>query len=332
MILYGIDTKDISVVVQGAIDPKNTRLCLRSIRKYLPEAEIILSTWEGTEISSFDFDVEILNKDPGGVKDINTSFVNNLNRQIISSKNGIIKSNRKYCLKIRNDLVLKSNKFLKYINKYPIRNENFSFFEARVIFCSIFFKKYLGTIANDVTPVPFHISDWLMFGLQSDLLKLFDINLAQEPENTNYLIDNEIFTVRPNLFGASHQYAPEQYILYNSIKQNNNNFITSNFKHILAYNSEHLDFYEKFVANNCIILDPYQFSIYCSKKDGVDPYFTWTTNYLSLPYYIFEGLYRHDVFLEDYIIHCDKSYKIPRYVIARNKLYFTFNKFFEKRR
>ena len=50
MIINGIDTNDISVVVQGAIDQINTPKCLRSIRKRLPGAEIILSTWEGSPI------------------------------------------------------------------------------------------------------------------------------------------------------------------------------------------------------------------------------------------------------------------------------------------
>ena len=45
-----INSKDISVVVQGAIDKENTPKCLESIRKYLPDAEIILSTWEGSEV------------------------------------------------------------------------------------------------------------------------------------------------------------------------------------------------------------------------------------------------------------------------------------------
>lgn len=39
-------SNDITVVVQGAIDRKLTPKCLKSIRKHLPDAEIILSTWE----------------------------------------------------------------------------------------------------------------------------------------------------------------------------------------------------------------------------------------------------------------------------------------------
>ena len=65
MIINGIDTNDISVVVQGAIDQINTPKCLRSIRKRLPGAEIILSTWEGSPIDGLDYDKLVLNKDPG---------------------------------------------------------------------------------------------------------------------------------------------------------------------------------------------------------------------------------------------------------------------------
>ncbi|TXJ44182.1 hypothetical protein EPJ70_08075 [Brachyspira aalborgi] len=63
MVINIIDTKDISVVVQGAIDKGYTPLCLKSIRKYLPESEIILSTWEGSDVENLDYDVLVLNKD-----------------------------------------------------------------------------------------------------------------------------------------------------------------------------------------------------------------------------------------------------------------------------
>ena len=66
MIVGGIDTKDISVVVQGAVDKENTPRCLKSLRKHLPGAEVILSTWEGTNTDGLDYDVVLYNQDPGG--------------------------------------------------------------------------------------------------------------------------------------------------------------------------------------------------------------------------------------------------------------------------
>ena len=51
-----INPKDVSVVVQGAVDAKHTPRCLASIRKYLPGAYIILSTWEGQKVEGLDCD------------------------------------------------------------------------------------------------------------------------------------------------------------------------------------------------------------------------------------------------------------------------------------
>ena len=89
-----IQSSEISVVVQGAIDQNNTPLCITSIRKYLPKAEIILSTWEGSDTENLDYDILVLNKDPGGYRDICTKFVNNLNRQLVSTSNGIKKASK----------------------------------------------------------------------------------------------------------------------------------------------------------------------------------------------------------------------------------------------
>ena len=331
MIYYGINTEDISVVVQGAVDKKNTPLCLKSVRKHLPGAEIILSTWKGTDTHGLDYDQLVLSDDPGGVKDKKNKFVNNLNRQIVSTQSGLASSERTYCFKMRSDLVLTSNSFLKHMNLYPKRDKKRIFFKERVLFCSMFFKKYLGEVAHTVMPTPFHISDWLMFGLREDIMKLFDISPAKEPENTDYFYNNKPRTIRPYYFGALHQYAPEQYILYRSLKKHLPNKDVVEFDNILSFSGENIKYYEEFVASNCIILNPYQIKIYCAKDNGMDPYKAWTLNYLSLPYFVFEGLYSHEVFLEDYIKYCDENYMIPSSVKIRKFFYCMLNKYFEKR-
>jgi len=329
MIVNGIDTKDISVVVQGAIDAKNTELCLKAIRKHLPGAEIILSTWEGSNVDGLIYDQLVLNTDPGATKNIKSGMPNNMNRLITSSYNGLLTSKKKYCLKLRSDLVLISHKFLKYANKFPKRDDKYTFFKNRMIFCSAYFKKYLGEVAYEVTPAPYHISDWLMFGLREDVTMLFDIDLAKEPENTSYLKDNDITTIKPIIFGSTERYSAEQYIFYQSLKKHYNGEIRE-FKNITDFCGDDMILSEKLVANNCIILEPYQFSVYCAKKDGIVPYYSWTTNFLSVHYALFEGLYRHDVFLDDYIKHCDSEFHIPKSVSLRLWIYLNFHKFFEK--
>ena len=60
-----ITSRDISVVVQGPIHKTRTKKCLQSIRKNLPAAEIILSTWQNSSVNGMDFDILVANEDPG---------------------------------------------------------------------------------------------------------------------------------------------------------------------------------------------------------------------------------------------------------------------------
>jgi hypothetical protein len=86
-----INTDGLSVIVQGAIHSEFTPLCLQSIRKYLPDAEIILSTWEGSNVDGLEYDILILNEDPGYKKHCRD---NNTNRQLVSIQGGLKKVSR----------------------------------------------------------------------------------------------------------------------------------------------------------------------------------------------------------------------------------------------
>lgn len=323
MVVNGVDTRDISVIVQGAIDKINTPLCFKSLRKYLPGAEIIFSTWEGTNADGLICDQIIYNQDPGGWRDRRSGFLNNLNRQLVSSKNGIKAASKKYCIKVRSDIIFRSNHFLKYVGKFPKRDPEYKVFQDRVIFCSFFFKRYLGEVQYAVHPVPFHLSDWFAFGLREDILMLYDIPLAKEPENTNYLNTHNICTARFNMFGASHQYAPEQYIFLNCVRKV---LQIPSFKNIVEYTSENISFSDKVVASNCIVLNPSQMNIYCG-KNGIDPYRTWSKNELRLPPYVWEGLYRYDIFVKEYKKYCDPGYSIPADALRQKKRYLRWRNF-----
>lgn len=45
-----ISKNDISIILQGSIIKTETLKCLKSIRKFLPDSEVILSTWQGAEV------------------------------------------------------------------------------------------------------------------------------------------------------------------------------------------------------------------------------------------------------------------------------------------
>ena len=224
MIISGINTKDISVVVQGAVDEVNTPVCLKSIRKHLNGTKIILSTWQETNVDGLDYDEVIFNEDPGSTKDDYTCLLNNMNRQFRSTQNGLRTVNTKYAIKIRSDIILESSNFLKYFGMFAKRNKKYKIFGHRVLFCSYFFKRYLGDTLSYIQPVPLHMSDWFAFGYTSDIQEIFDIELVKEPEYTNYLLIHDDIKPMERVYFASYRFPPEQYLLLNCVRRHFNDF------------------------------------------------------------------------------------------------------------
>lgn len=305
-----IDSKDISVVVQGAVDKDITPKCLESIRKYLPEAEIILSTWEGTDVSGLEYDIVLLNKDPGAFLFGEGDKKNNNNRMILSTSNGLSIVNRKYTLKIRSDMILLNNNICKIKDKYS-RISKYRLFKNRIIVNDTYSIKYEENSYGEKHWRPFHISDWLFFGLTSDIKILFNIPLAKEPETSRYF---EIHKMPKNKFHRfphlKWRMSPEQYVTsICAIK----NFPNIKFKHILDYNDKNIKQSEIFIVNNFIILSKYDLGIINAKA-----------RYLHLDIKNDEncknGFYSKKVWLQDYQKYCDPKFKLPIRYTYKEKL------------
>ena len=104
---------DFSVIIQGPIlgkreEPKEAQLtmqCIESVRRVLPGSEIIISTWDGTDVSHLDYDKVVFSQDPGAItyNDYELKHVfNNNNRQIVSTKNGLNSATKLYSMIIFN--------------------------------------------------------------------------------------------------------------------------------------------------------------------------------------------------------------------------------------
>lgn len=201
-----LSLEKITVVVQGMIIPKLTQKVLKSVRKYLPQARIILSTWENSDVSGLDFDELILNKDPGffhhskhpGIKP------NNINRQIVSTLSGLQLVKTPYVMKLRTDFRLTGADFLKYFETQPKFNPNYRVFEHKVLACC-----YTTRNPRDKRfPYAYHPADIAFFGLTEDIRKLFDIPLMTKEEaywNAKY--------------NYSNRYVPEQFIFLNYLRR-----------------------------------------------------------------------------------------------------------------
>ncbi len=293
-----INSNDISVVVQGAIDKENTPKCLKSIRKYLPDAEIILSTWEGSDVSNLDYDVLVLNKDPGGYKHDFAIYnksrsMNNFNRQLVSAQNGVFKANRKYCLKLRSDLELNNSNFIKYWDKFNKQNDEYKIFKHRVL-CSSTYSRECSCQSGTGYPTPFHPSDFWFFGFTEDLKDYFcdcPIQTKEEASNWSFKCPNRCPYTTPLW-----RYAPEQSFCINWVKKYYPNI---QFYDWSDWNSENIEFSNNILYNNFIFLDYEQSGIYSKKHK-------WA--YENQDKII--GLITYNHFQEQYSQYCDNNYKI----------------------
>ncbi|STO93159.1 WavE lipopolysaccharide synthesis [Haemophilus pittmaniae] len=173
-----MNINDITVVFQGAFnayigeDKLDFKENLNNIRRILPGVKIILSTWEYSYVpDSFKFDKIIYNKDPGGLNGIKRREIdkaNNINRQIISTYNGLNEVDTAYAIKLRTDCSLEHAGFIDYFKRF---NRNTDRFVASCFF----------TIDPEIYEhMPFHISDWFQFGKTEKILESHRRFLAEK--------------------------------------------------------------------------------------------------------------------------------------------------------
>jgi hypothetical protein len=180
-------SKDISVVVQGPIHTQDnlTKRVLESVRTHLPDSQLILSTWKGSKVDGLDCDILLLNEDPGALE--KQPISRNLNRQIVSTRNGIMASTRIFVLKLRTDCMLSGKGFLSFFEKFPNRNPKYSVFKNRVVTITLYSRNprcYYHL---------FHPSDISQFGKREDLLLNWDIPLLSQEEKQIFIPESYIF-------------------------------------------------------------------------------------------------------------------------------------------
>lgn len=242
--------ENISFVVQGPIIKTSnvdegiysTAEVLKSIRSYYPKAEIVLSTWEGSDTSWLTYDKLVLSDDPGGF--IHNGMQVNCNRLILSSKAGIQQASNPYVVKTRTDILFKGsdlNNKLQYIK--PIKSDY-----------GIFNHLVISTIYYVRNPVKlnlvFHSSDIFLIGTKEDLLSYFDVPMALR---SFYVNEDE-----------STRIVPEQYFLVHSIaKKKDIDF------HIPYWGYTKVNYFiqsEKYLFNNFIFFDTNDLGIEFPKR------------------------------------------------------------------
>lgn len=155
-----INDQDITVVFQGPVvpGPAGTAECLRRTRQVLPGSRYVLSTWRDSPVSGFDVDQVVVSEDPGSLPGIKrrdgAAASNNVNRQILSTRQGLREAETRYAIKIRTDCALEQASFLRLYERFHEVSGR-----RRIVASSLF------TIDPSMfEQLPYHVSDWFQFG------------------------------------------------------------------------------------------------------------------------------------------------------------------------
>jgi hypothetical protein len=251
-----ITSGDISVIVQGPVFKDGiTARCLKSLREHLPGAEIILSTWQGSDTSGLDFDRLVENQNPGPIwilnPFVNQTQINNINRQAVSTVGGLKVATRKYALKFRTDILLRGANFLGWFDTFQKRSADYKLFEKRILASTA----YSRNPRRDDDRCLFHPSDFIFFGLTADLLKLWQIDAtAYQVES---LTDSERQMVKEGQNVFTRLFA-EQCLWVGCMVTYFPDLALPSFWHT---SPELLEKSEKSIANNLVLLQPNQWPV-----------------------------------------------------------------------
>ncbi|MCA7998059.1 WavE lipopolysaccharide synthesis family protein [Burkholderia metallica] len=249
-----ISTSDITIVFQGNVTPFTSSngesfLHFANVtRSTLPNAKIILSTWEGVEVPhSAPIDQVVRSKDPGSLPGVKfDDKPSNLNRQIVSTLAGLNEVKTKYAIKMRTDCSLEHAGFLEQYNTYQAAS---SHGEDRLLTTSFF------TIDPTIFEhMPFHVSDWFHFSTTEQLLKYWCAPQMTKQDASHY--EQHKFAKHSSYLDRKFRarLAVEQYLGATYAKQFGYSipqFHNDTPRHIL-------EGYEDFLARHLLVLDPWQ--------------------------------------------------------------------------
>jgi hypothetical protein len=182
-------------------------------------------------------------------------------------------------------MLLRDASFLGYYNRFPARHPTYAVFEQRII-CPTLYAMCPARSAALFMP-----SDFLSFGLTADLLKLWDIPLAPEPETSRY------FEIHPERRWrgepADNQFFPEQYIWVACLRK----YVGVPFRDAHDFSAEAIRVSDLSLVNNFILLEMDQIRLEAPRHHV--PKAAWASCFSHAEWL---GLYRQ---------YCDPAAQVP---------------------
>jgi hypothetical protein len=258
-------TSDITIVFQGAFKPYVTRdhesfaRNVRNVKKVLPAAKILVSTWKGAEIPpGLQVDDVVFTDDPGSLAPLKLTDdkPNNLNRQLVSTQAGLAAVRTPYAVKMRTDCFLEHAGFLDFHAEQLKRDRG----RERLLTCSFF------TLDPTVFErMPYHVSDWFHFA-PTELLRNYWAAAPMTAEDGRFH-EQHAHVTESTFFEKKFRarFGVEQYICIQYAKSLGYacpTFINDLSERVMA------DFY-KFLSREVMLLDPWQIGLSFPKYNWV---------------------------------------------------------------
>ena len=283
--------KDISVVIQGAVEERITPICIESIRHFFPGAKVILSTWKGSSVENLKCDEVVFSEDPGGrqyrIKAYNKTFTNNVNRQLVSIQNGLKMVKTQYALKIRTDMIMTSNELLNHFGEYTYNSGEYSMFKEKILVAD-FYTRHSLRCEGGFVPTPFHVSDWFFFGLTEDVRQYFDGTRLMTNDEQVYFKAVKCPEKREKYDYCWYwSFPPEQFYGVQAAQRNFKDIRMADWS---DWDDELIRKSEKFIMNNFVVLDFTRHGINLPKYE-----MNITSNCGNRRYYE-KGLYSFDIY------------------------------------
>ncbi|MFQ1933229.1 WavE lipopolysaccharide synthesis family protein [Aeromonas veronii] len=251
-----IKNSELSFVVQGSVgDPKIVNKCLNSIRLHFPGSIIILSTWVSSNLDEiFEYDELVLSDDPGFFwlnKEKNIS--NNLNRQIVSTRNGLDVVQTKYSVKVRADSFFFNDTLLSVYSSYVDHDD-----------------RILTITSTSRNPrrrykMAYHICDFVYMSQTVNLRGMFSCALMSESD-AYWFDDHEIPSHAPSS-SILHRLSAEQYLWISFLRFKNQKVLINS---AYEFDTNILKHSEKMISDYAIITKAQKVGIYNQKHKNID--------------------------------------------------------------
>lgn len=286
---------DISIVIQGPILGNNeidrskqiTKICCDRVRELMPRAEIILSTWENSNVKGISYDKVVFSKDPGGILMTldGVKRMNNTNRMIVSTLAGLKEVSRKYVIKMRSDIYLENLNFIDKFGKYRNMGKE-NILDEKIITLS-------ANCYKRSSKIIFTVNDWFEFGYTKDVIKIWDIPLQNEKK----LIKNkeQLPAFEENLVGED--------FVWTSFLQKSDKYkkILEKYDTIIPITDENIKSYEESLVENVVL--------YNGKQLGINSLKLPSKNYVRRDF-AKASCFTHSEWLKMYKKYLDYSVKI----------------------